>query len=174
MPGLFVFAKPLCSYPMYRRALVQRTGDPKSPMHLFLLPPPLPVAAFAAQLDSGLSRLSILGALMSRSNWPTESRHKRGYGAEWDKVRKLVLKRDGHLCQCRHCKASDRTTIATEVDHIVSRATAQALGWSKARTEHPNNLQAINSECHVRKTIEEQGKTVKPKRYIGADGFPIT
>jgi 5-methylcytosine-specific restriction protein A len=110
---------------------------------------------------------------MSRSNWPTESRHKRGYGAEWDKVRKLVLKRDGHLCQCTHCRAEGRTTIATEVDHIVSRATAQALGWSKARAEHPSNLQAINSDCHAVKTQEEQGKSVKPKRHIGLDGFPI-
>jgi len=138
------------------------------------LPPSLLLAAFAAQLDSGLSRLSILGALMSRSNWPTESRHQRGYGAEWEKVRKLVLERDGNLCQCRHCKGEARTTIATEVDHIVSRATAQSLGWSKARTEDPSNLQAINSDCHVIKTQEEQGKTVKPKRHIGLDGFPIS
>ena len=95
------------------------------------------------------------------------------YRAEWDKVRKLVLKRDGHLCQCKHCEAEGRTTIAAEVDHIVSRAIAQGLGWSNARTEHPDNLQAINSDCHVIKTQEEQGKTVKPKRHIGLDGFPI-
>jgi 5-methylcytosine-specific restriction protein A len=131
------------------------------------------LAAFAALLDSGLSRLLLLGALMSRSNWPTESRHKRGYGAEWDQARKFVLKRDCSLCQCRHCKAEGRTTIATEVDHIVSRATAQSLGWSKARTEHPNNLQAINTHCHARKTQEEQGKTLRPKVRIGLDGYRI-
>ena len=85
----------------------------------------------------------------------------------------LVLERDSHLCQCRHCRAEARTTIATEVDHIVSRATAQSLGWSKARAEHLDNLQAINTHCHARKTQEEQGKTVKPKRHIGLDGFPI-
>jgi len=149
-------------------------GSPTLPIHLFLLPPSLLMAAFAAQLDSGLSRLLLLGALMSRSNWPTESRHKRGYGAEWDKVRKLVLERDGHLCQCRHCKAEGRTAIATEVDHIISRSIAQGLGWSKARAEHPSNLQAINTHCHARKTQEEQGKSVKPKRVIGLDGFPIS
>ena len=141
---------------------------------LSLLPLFLSLAAFAAQLDSGLSRLLLLGALMSRSNWPTESRHKRGYGAEWDKVRKFVLERDGHLCQCRHCKAEGRTAIATEVDHIISRSIAQGLGWTKARTEHPDNLQAIHKHCHARKTQEEQGKTVKPKRIIGFDGFPIS
>ena len=110
---------------------------------------------------------------MTRTNWPIESSSKRGYGAQWQKVRKLVLQRDGHLCQCKHCKAEDRTTIATEVDHIVSRTLAEKLGWSKARTEHPDNLQAINSDCHARKTIEEQGKTVKALRKIGIDGFPI-
>ena len=108
-----------------------------------------------------------------RSNWSTESSHKRGYGAEWRKLREFVLQRDCHLCQCKHCKAEGRTAIATEVDHIVSRATAAKLGWSKERTEHPDNLQAINSDCHVRKTIEEQGKTVKALRKIGIDGFPI-
>ncbi|MBI4291298.1 MAG: HNH endonuclease [Betaproteobacteria bacterium] len=108
---------------------------------------------------------------MSRSKWSTESRHARGYGAEWDKLRLLVLERDGHLCQCQHCKAEGRVTLATEVDHVVSRARATALGWSKARTEDPSNLQAINSDCHVRKTQEEQGKTVKPK--IGLDGWAI-
>jgi 5-methylcytosine-specific restriction protein A len=145
-----------------------------TPIDLFLLPPSLLLAAFAAQLDSGLSRLSILGASMSRSNWPTESSAKRGYDARWRRLRAHVLARDDHLCQCTHCKADGRTTLATEVDHIVSRARAKALGWTNERAEHPNNLQAINSDCHVRKTQEEQGKTVKPKRYIGADGFPIT
>ena len=144
-----------------------------TPIDLFLLPPSLLLAAFAAQLDSGLSRLSILGASMSRSNWPTESSAKRGYDARWRRLRAHVLARDDHLCQCTHCKADGRTTLATEVDHIVSRANAQAIGWIKARTEHPNNLQAINTHCHARKTQEEQGKTVKPKRHIGLDGFPI-
>lgn len=110
---------------------------------------------------------------MSRSNWPTESRHARGYGADWDKVRKLVLDRDGRLCQCSHCKAEGRTTLATEVDHVVSRAKAQALGWSKARIEHQNNLQAINKDCHKRKTKEEQGATLRAKVKIGADGWAL-
>ena len=68
------------------------------------------MAAFATQLNSGLSRLFLLGALMSRSNWPTESRHKRGYGAEWDKLRLLVLRRDNGLCKCSHCASEGRVT----------------------------------------------------------------
>jgi 5-methylcytosine-specific restriction protein A len=105
------------------------------------------------------------------SKWPTGSRHARGYGAEWDKLRKAVLRRDNYLCQCAHCKAEGRVTMATEVDHVVSKARAKTLGWSQARTEHPDNLQAINSDCHIRKTQEEQGKTMKPK--IGLDGWAI-
>ena len=27
------------------------------------------------------------------------------------------------------------------------------MGWSKERTEHPSNLQAVNSDCHARTTI---------------------
>jgi len=78
-----------------------------------------------------------------------------------------------HLCQCVHCKADDLTKIATEVDHIVSRAKAKALGWSSAKTEDQNNLQAINEDCHERKSIEDAGGQPKPKVRIGLDGFPI-
>lgn len=143
------------------------------PIDLTLLPPSLPLAVSAAQIDSGLSRLSLLGALMSRSNWSTESRHKRGYGAQWDKVRKLVLDRDGHLCQCQHCKAEGRTTLATHVDHIVSKARGKARGWTDEQIDDPGNLQAMSAACHERKTIEETGGKAKPRRHIGLDGFPI-
>ena len=108
-----------------------------------------------------------------KSNWPTESRHQRGYGTTWDKLRLLVLERDGHLCQCQYCKAEGRTTIATEVDHVVSRTNGQRLGWSKARIEHPDNLQAINAVCHERKTVEEQDKSLRRRVRIGLDGFPV-
>ena len=63
--------------------------------------------------------------------------------------------------------------MATEVDHIISIARATTQGWSIAQQDHPSNLQSINRECHVRKTIEEAGGTQKPVRKIGMDGFPI-
>lgn len=111
---------------------------------------------------------------MAKANWSAESRHKRGYGVAWDRLRRVILKRDNNLCQCDHCKAEGRTTIATEVDHIISRARATAMGWSESRIEDEANLQAINSDCHTRKTIEEQGKRVRTRTRIGLDGFPIT
>jgi 5-methylcytosine-specific restriction protein A len=105
------------------------------------------------------------------SNWSDKSRHERGYGATWDKLRKLVLERDGYLCQCTHCKAEFRVTLATEVDHVVSKAIAKRRGWTDEQIEDPSNLAAINGDCHKRKTQEEQGKTIKPK--IGLDGWAI-
>jgi len=110
---------------------------------------------------------------VSKSNWPTTSRHERGYGAAWVKLREIVLERDGRLCQCTHCKAEGRTTIATHVDHVISKAKAKALGWSEAQIDDPSNLQAINADCHERKGIEEYGGKAKPKRPIGIDGFPV-
>jgi len=85
----------------------------------------------------------------------------------------IVLKRDGNLCQCERCKTEGRVAIAIEVDHVVSRTKAKSLSWTEERTEHPNNPQAINSVCHERKTIEEQGKRVRKFTKIGLDGFAI-
>lgn len=106
------------------------------------------------------------------SGWKRSSRQSRGYDAEWERKRLLVLERDSYLCQCRYCKAEERTTLATQVDHIVSRSKASALGWSSEQTEAMTNLQSIADECHKRKTIEENGGAYKPPRLIGLDGFP--
>lgn len=105
--------------------------------------------------------------------WGTLSRHERGYGKEWDKLRLRVLDRDMHLCQCSRCKASGRTTLASEVDHVVPKAKARRAGWSNAQMDSMSNLQAINRDCHKIKTTEEQGGTAKALRKIGLDGFPL-
>jgi len=93
--------------------------------------------------------------------WPTTSRHARGYGRAWDIRRAAVLKRDQYLCQCKHCRAEGRITPANEVDHIVPKA--------KGGTDEYANLQAINRECHERKTLEER-EGLRPR--IGVDGWP--
>ena len=105
--------------------------------------------------------------------WPKLSRQARGYGAAWERVRKMVLARDCGMCQCKHCKASGYPLIANEVDHIVPKVKAQQLGWTQARMDDPSNLQSINSECHKRKTKEDEGRSFQPARSIGVDGFPI-
>jgi 5-methylcytosine-specific restriction enzyme A len=104
--------------------------------------------------------------------WSKESRHARGYGAAWDKLRKTILERDTGICQ--PCKKAGRIHVATEVDHVVSKAKARAMGWTQAQIDHPSNLQAINSDCHKAKTAADEGRTIKPKTKVGLDGFPIT
>ena len=103
--------------------------------------------------------------------WSKESRQSRGYGKEWDRVRKQVLERDCGICQ--PCLKQGRVHRGTEVDHIVSKAKAAQLGWAADRVNRLDNLQTICHESHVLKTQEEQGKAYRPKVAIGADGWPI-
>lgn len=105
--------------------------------------------------------------------WGTKSRHERNYGYAWERLRKQTIERDKGLCQM--CLKEGRTTPGKDVDHIVSRAKAKQLGWSKERTESLSNTQFLCRNHHLAKTEEEQGKTKHaPKPTIGEDGWPIT
>lgn len=103
---------------------------------------------------------------MRQTNWPTTSRHERGYGNTWSKVRLLVLRRDRGLCQCDKCRGGElRLMPATEVNHILPK--------SKGGTDDMDNLQAVARECHARITAEQQGKKRRPRTATGVDGYPI-
>lgn len=73
------------------------------------------------------------------------SRHERGYGSFWDRLRARILKRDSGLCQV--CKRQGLITHGKEVDHIVPKY----LGG----TDDDANLQAICKPCHRAKTQAE-------------------
>lgn len=103
--------------------------------------------------------------------WGTKSRHERGYDYAWVKVREEVMKRDHGLCQ--PCLRAGRTTLAHAVDHIVSKAKAALLRWTRAKTDHPSNLEAICKPCHEVKTEAEQGKRKRVRKVPGADGWPV-
>jgi 5-methylcytosine-specific restriction protein A len=106
------------------------------------------------------AKLSIVGTPAS-GNWRETSRgsrQSRGYGAEWDRLRKQVLKRDQYLCQCETCKSAGRITPANEVDHI----RAKALGG----TNDLSNLRAINSACHKAKTARDRAEAMAGG-YVG-------
>ena len=76
------------------------------------------------------------------------NRHQRGYGSEWEKTRKVVLRRDRYTCGCEDCrKTGVKAKRANEVDHIIPKF--------KGGTDDLSNLMAINSECHKRKTARE-------------------
>jgi 5-methylcytosine-specific restriction protein A len=94
-----------------------------------------------------------------------KSRHERGYGTAWDKLRKVVLQRDRHLCQL--CKEAGRVRVGTHVDHIL----AKANGGSDDLT----NLRVVCASCHALKTIHDQGKNprLRKRRTTGLDGWPI-
>jgi len=101
------------------------------------------------------------------SGWKRDrrSRHERGYGRAWDKLREVAMKRDGWLCQ--PCLAKGRPTPATECDHIVPKASGGQ--------DDIDNLQAICTDCHKAKTereaAEAQGRRAKPT--FGVDGWPV-
>ena len=73
------------------------------------------------------------------------NRHQRDYGYEWEKKRARILKRDEGLCQ--PCLRMDRVTVATQVDHIIQRASGGS--------EEDSNLQSICLSCHKEKTARE-------------------
>lgn len=83
------------------------------------------------------------------------SRHERGYGAHWDRLRARILRRDCGLCQCEECKAAGRLLSATQVDHKVNKAEWKRRHGSLAGVDDDSNLRAINVDCHKRKTARE-------------------
>jgi 5-methylcytosine-specific restriction protein A len=83
-----------------------------------------------------------------------KSAAERGYDAEWRKKRERILHRDSGLCQ--PCLKHGIVHCGDEVDHIVSKAEAKRLGWTREQIEDDSNLQAINSECHKEKTARER------------------
>ena len=98
------------------------------------------------------------------------TRRERGYGPEWDRLRLQILERDEKTCQCQECKKSGIVRVAHEVDHIISKAIWRKRHGNEDGVNDPSNLQAINRDCHKRKTQIEQGR--KPKPTIGLDGWP--
>jgi len=76
------------------------------------------------------------------------NRHKRGYGAKWDKLRLRILQRDNYLCL--PCKQAGVLTAAKQVDHIIAKANGGG--------DNEVNLQSICITCHRLKTLKEAGK----------------
>lgn len=73
-----------------------------------------------------------------------KSRRARGYGPDWDRLRKQVLT-DEPLC--RACRVEEVSTVATTVDHIKPKH----LGG----TDERSNLQPLCDGHHRAKTAAE-------------------
>lgn len=90
--------------------------------------------------------------------WHATSRHERGYGSKWDKLRLRALRRDGHMCMA--CRKAE----ATHVDHITRKA--------DGGTDGIDNLQSLCAPCHHEKTRRENtGRAYSVA--VGVDGWPI-
>jgi len=67
----------------------------------------------------------------------------RGYGHHWRKVRAMQLRRSPF---CEHCARDGKTTVASEVDHIVARRDGGSDAFE--------NLQSLCKSCHSKKTAK--------------------
>lgn len=72
----------------------------------------------------------------------TKTTTQRGYGHAWRKIRDYILKRDNYHCLV--CAKKNRVSVATQVDHIISK--------SVGGTDDYSNLQSICVSCHKHKT----------------------
>ncbi len=102
--------------------------------------------------------------------WPTTSRHARGYGSRWDKLRLHILARDP-VCTCDRCKKDGVVRLSTEVDHVISKAAWLKKHGKLIGVDDPSNLRGMDSDCHERKTLAETGKA--PRVGFDAQGNPI-
>lgn len=103
--------------------------------------------------------------MTERKAWShgSESRHKRGLGAQHQRNRAKLLA-SGPFCRLCRAKNPPRDTLATIADHIIPRA--------KGGIGDLSNLQPVCANCHDEKTRKDLGWKAG-KRQIGLDGWPV-
>lgn len=95
------------------------------------------------------------------------SRHSRGYGSAWDKLRVKVLERDAYLCQ--ECLRQGKYTPlkVKRYDHAVDHKIPKAKGG----TDDMRNLESLCAPHHDAKTARDEGRVTA--RKVGLDGYPV-
>lgn len=99
--------------------------------------------------------------------YDTASRHARGYGSAWTRLRVSILRRDAGLCQV--CAARGIVREGSTVDHVINKASGG--------TDDSSNLRVICDECHAAKTAREAlaGRGIinrRPRASCDASGMP--
>ena len=91
-----------------------------------------------------------------------DSSTTRGYGSDWQRLRKRKLLTDPY---CAICKSQGRVKLAEEVDHKIriSERPDLRLDWS--------NLESLCQKCHAAKSAAE--RSGRPVKGCDADGNPI-
>lgn len=98
--------------------------------------------------------------------WAKTSRQSRGYGAEHERMRRIVLAEEP---LCYMCLAEGRVSASTVAEHKLCKA--------EGGTDDRENYGGACKPCADRKTAEEaaraQGRRA-PKRTVavGLDGWP--
>ena len=91
-----------------------------------------------------------------------ESRHKRGYGKEHERIRAELMRT---IVLCEECTRQGRTTVGTVADHIRRLA--------DGGTGDRSNYQLLCVDCDRDKQVRDRGGTPKRKVQIAADGWPV-
>jgi 5-methylcytosine-specific restriction protein A len=84
----------------------------------------------------------------------SQLRHDAVYNHAWRKVRKLVLERDGWVCQIKGPRCMGR---ATQVDHIIPWRFGGAL-------YDPENLRASCTSCNRERVKSAKQRKAVPSR----------
>jgi len=92
--------------------------------------------------------------------WHRTSRHQRGYGTAWNKLRLQVLKRDAYLCQA--CLRKDRVRSGNECHHCTPKA--------KGGEDDKGNLETLCHSCHLEADAAATGRTFNKPCRIALDG----
>ncbi len=93
------------------------------------------------------------------------TRQERGYGREWERLRKQVIERDKYLCQACLRATPQRVTQGREVDHKLAKA--------NGGTDELDNLELLCGPCHRAKTARDNGRSVRNRASYGLDGWPL-
>jgi hypothetical protein len=88
----------------------------------------------------------------------------RGYGADWQRLRLVILAGEP---LCRFCASRRIVTPATEVDHVVPFE-----GLADPRRLDPANLRPLCRPCHLRRSARQVSGKVAPMG-CDADGWPL-
>ena len=99
------------------------------------------------------------------------SRHERGYGSDWTRLRLKILKRDNYMCVNCKRQGIDTPLKVRPYDHAVDHIMPKAFGG----TDHPDNLQSLCAPCHDQKTYAEQAEArgSRSKPEYDNRGFPV-
>lgn len=106
---------------------------------------PKPCSVCGVLVQGGGARCPAHKAIGKFGDRSRGSSHERGYGWQWQQLRKRILSRDKGLCQ--PCLKVGKFRPGRDVDHIVPKA--------EGGTDDESNLQTACPVCHKAKTAAE-------------------